>query len=255
MSEGGLETQGLSRHFGALRAVRGIDFKLAAGARHALIGPNGAGKTTFINLLTGVLTPSSGRVLLGGQDITSKAQAERVKLGIARTFQINRLFRGLSVLENVCMAMTERAGAAGAMFYPAGRRTDIINEAMQLLHTLKLADIARHRVSELPYGRQRLVELAITIGLKPEVLLLDEPAAGVPSAESHIILDAIERLPEQIAVLIIEHDMDVVFRFAKRVTVIVSGAIFAEGTPREIEADRRVREIYLGQAVAGTHHG
>ena len=251
MSESRLETQGLSRHFGALRAVRGIDFKLGAGARHALIGPNGAGKTTFINLLTGVLPPSEGRVLLSGRDITSTVQAERVKLGIARTFQINRLFRGLSVLENVCMAMTERAGAAGSMFYPAGRRTDIIDEAMHLLHTLKLADVARHRVSELPYGRQRLVELAITIGLKPEVLLLDEPAAGVPSAESHIILDAIERLPEDIAVLIIEHDMDVVFRFAKRVTVMVSGAIFAEGTPREIETDQRVREIYLGLAVAG----
>ena len=255
MSETRLETQALSRHFGALRAVQGIDFKLAAGARHALIGPNGAGKTTFINLLTGVLPPSEGRVLLFGRDVTATVQAERVKLGIARTFQINRLFRGLSVVENVCMAMAERAGAAGSMFYPAGRRTDIIDEAMGLLQTLKLADVARHRVSELPYGRQRLVELAITLGLKPEVLLLDEPAAGVPSAESHIILDAIERLPEHIAVLIIEHDMDVVFRFAKRVTVMVSGSVFAEGTPREIEADRRVREIYLGQAVAGTHHG
>ena len=255
MTEIRLETQALSRHFGALRAVQGIDFKLAAGARHALIGPNGAGKTTFINLLTGVLPPTQGRVLLSGRDITSTVQAERVKLGIARTFQINRLFRGLSVLENVCMAMAERVGAAGTMFYPAGKRTDIIAEAMQLLQTLKLADAARHRVSELPYGRQRLVELAITIGLKPEVLLLDEPAAGVPSAESHIILDAIEQLPQDIAVLIIEHDMDVVFRFAKRVTVMVSGAIFAEGTPREIESDQRVREIYLGQAVAGTHHG
>jgi branched-chain amino acid transport system ATP-binding protein len=255
MSETRLETQALSRHFGALRAVQGIDFKLAAGARHALIGPNGAGKTTFINLLTGVLPPSEGRVLLFGRDVTSTVQAERVKLGIARTFQINRLFRGLSVLENVCMAMAECAGAAGSMFYPAGRRTDIIDEAMGLLQTLKLADVARHPVSELPYGRQRLVELAITLGLKPEVLLLDEPAAGVPSAESHIILDAIERLPEHIAVLIIEHDMDVVFRFAKRVTVMVSGSVFAEGTPREIEADQRVREIYLGQAVAGAHHG
>jgi branched-chain amino acid transport system ATP-binding protein len=255
MSDIRLETKGLSRHFGALNAVQGIDFKLAAGARHALIGPNGAGKTTFVNLLTGVLPPSSGRVLLGGEDITGKAQAERVKLGIARTFQINRLFRGLSVLENVCMAITERVGAAGSMFYPAGSRTDIIDEAMQLLHTLRLGDTAHHRVSELPYGRQRLVELAITIGLKPEVLLLDEPAAGVPSAESHIILDAIERLPQEIAVLIIEHDMDVVFRFAKQVTVMVSGSIFAEGTPREIEADPRVREIYLGQAGQGTHQG
>jgi branched-chain amino acid transport system ATP-binding protein len=243
-----LQTQRLTRRFGALVAVREIDFALAAGARHALIGPNGAGKTTFINLLTGVLPPSGGRVLLSGRDITTTAQAERVKLGIARTFQINRLFRGLSVLENVCIAVAERVGAAGSMFYPAGRRTDVIDESMQLLATLTLADAARHRVSELPYGRQRLVELAIAIALKPEVLLLDEPAAGVPSAESHIILDAIERLPEEIAVLIIEHDMDVVFRFARRVTVMVGGALFAEGTPREIEANAQVREVYLGQA-------
>ena len=240
-----LETQALSRHFGALTAVSGIDFRLDAGARHALIGPNGAGKTTFVNLLTGVLPPTRGRVLLAGRDITGRTQAERVKLGIARTFQINRLFRGLSVLENVCISVAERVGAASSMFYPAGRRTDVIEE------TLKLADHARRRVSELPYGRQRLIELAIAIGLKPQVLLLDEPAAGVPSAESHIILDAIERLPEDIAVLIIEHDMDVVFRFARRVTVMVSGAVFAEGTPKEIEANREVREVYLGQAVNG----
>jgi ABC-type branched-subunit amino acid transport system ATPase component len=247
MTEVRLETQALSRHFGALRAVQDINFKLSAGARHALIGPNGAGKTTFVNLLTGVISPTRGRVLLAGQDITAKAQAERVKLGIARTFQINRLFRGLSVLENVCIPVAERLGAASSMVYPAGWRTDVIEESMELLETLRLAPAARHRVSELPYGRQRLVELAIAIGLKPAVLLLDEPAAGVPSAESHIILDAIERLPQDIAVLIIEHDMDVVFRFAKRVTVMVGGAVFAEGTPREIEANQEVRAVYLGQ--------
>jgi branched-chain amino acid transport system ATP-binding protein len=255
MTETRLETRALGRNFGALKAVQAIDFKLDAGARHALIGPNGAGKTTFINLLTGALAPSHGRVLLEGRDITDTTQAERVKLGIARTFQINRLFRGLSVLENVCIAVAERAGAASSMFYPAGWRTDVIAESMALLDMLKLADVARHRVSELPYGRQRLVELAITIGLKPDVLLLDEPAAGVPSAESHIILDAIEQLPKDIAVLIIEHDMDVVFRFARRVTVMVGGAVFAEGTPKEIEANRDVREVYLGQAVQGTDHG
>ena len=163
----------------------------------------------------------------------------------------NRLFRGLSVLENVCIAIAERTGVAPSMFYPIGRRTDVIEEAMDLLGMLKLAADAAHRVSELPYGRQRLVELAIAIGLKPQVLLLDEPAAGVPSTESHIILDAIERLPEHIAVLIIEHDMDVVFRFAKRVTVMVGGALFAEGTPREIEANPQVRAVYLGQAGRG----
>jgi branched-chain amino acid transport system ATP-binding protein len=248
MTEIRVETRALRRHFGALVAVSGVDFKLAAGARHALIGPNGAGKTTFVNLLTGALPPTHGQVLLSGRDITEKSQAERVKLGIARTFQINRLFRGLSVLENVCIAVAERFNAAGSMFYPLGKRTDIIAESMRLLATLKLDDVAQSRVSELPYGRQRLVELAIAIGLKPNVLLLDEPAAGVPSAESHIILDAIERLPQDIAVLIIEHDMDVVFRFAERVTVMVSGAVFAEGTPKEIEANPEVRAIYLGQA-------
>ena len=243
-----LETRALSRHFGALMAVQEIDFKLDAGARHALIGPNGAGKTTFVNLLTGLLPPTGGRVLLTGNDITDKAQAERVKLGIARTFQINRLFRGLSVLENVYIAVAERVGASSAMFYPAGKRTNVIDESMHLLEMLKLADHARHRVSELPYGRQRLIELAIALGLKPTVLLLDEPAAGVPSAESHIILDAIERLPQDIAVLIIEHDMDVVFRFAERVTVMVGGMVFAEGAPKEIEANPQVRAVYLGQA-------
>jgi ABC-type branched-subunit amino acid transport system ATPase component len=231
--------------------VQAIDFKLAAGARHAVIGPNGAGKTTFINLLTGALPPSRGCVFLNGKDITHKSQAERVKLGVARTFQINRLFRGLSVLENVCISIAERVGVAPAMFYPIGRRTDVIDEAMDLLQVLKLAGDAANRVSELPYGRQRLVELAIAIGLKPQVLLLDEPAAGVASAESYIILDAIERLPQDMAVLIIEHDMDVVFRFAKRVTVMVGGALFAEGSPREIEANPQVRAVYLGQ----TGHG
>jgi branched-chain amino acid transport system ATP-binding protein len=255
MTEARLATQTLGRNFGALKAVQNIDFKLEAGARHALIGPNGAGKTTFINLLTGVLPPTQGRVLLAGRDITAKGQAERVKLGIARTFQINQLFRGLSVLENVSIAVAERDGVASSMFYPVGRRSDIIAESMHLLEMLKLADFANARVSELPYGRQRLIELAITIGLKPQVLLLDEPAAGVPSAESHIILDAIERLPEHIAVLIIEHDMDVVFRFAKQVTVMVSGAVFASGTPREIEANPEVRAVYLGQAGQGSSHG
>jgi len=247
-----LETRAISKSFGALAATRNVTFKLEEGARHALIGPNGAGKTTFINLLTGVLIPNSGEVLFKGRDITSFEQAERVKLGIARTFQINRLFRGLSVLENVYMSIAERVGAAPTMFTPAGKRSDVIDEAISLLQQLKLVDVAHHTIAELPYGRQRLVELAITLGLKPDVLLLDEPAAGVPSAESHIILDAIDALPKSIGVLIIDHDMDLVFRFAKRITVLVRGAVFAEGTPREIGANADVRAVYLGQA---TTHG
>ena len=246
-----LETRNLSRNFGALAAARDINFRLEHGARHALIGPNGAGKTTFINLLTGVLPPSMGEVLLNGRDISAVSQAGRVKLGIARTFQINRLFRGLSVLENVYLAVAERVGAAPSMFRPAGKRQDVIEEAMHLLDTLKLTADATHRISELPYGRQRLVEFAIALGLKPEVLLLDEPAAGVPSAESHIILDAIDGLPRHIGVLIIDHDMDLVFRFASRITVLVNGAVFASGGPREIATNPDVRAVYLGQAAHG----
>jgi ABC-type branched-subunit amino acid transport system ATPase component len=244
-----LETRAVSKHFGALRATNDVTFCLEEGARHALIGPNGAGKTTFINLLTGVLLPSSGQVLLKGEDITQMEQSARVKRGIARTFQINRLFRGLSVLENVYISVAERVGAAPSMFRPAGKRADVIDEAMHLLETLKLADDAHRTITGLPYGRQRLVELAIALGLKPEVLLLDEPAAGVPSAESHIILDAIDALPKTIGVLIIDHDMDLVFRFAKKITVLVRGTMFAEGTPKEIGSNPDVRAVYLGQAT------
>jgi len=246
-----LETRGLCKSFGALEVARDIHFRLERGARHALIGPNGAGKTTFVNLLTGVLAPSRGQVLLEGEDVTRLAQAKRVKRGIARTFQISQLFRGLTVFENVCIAVAERMGAGGAMLRPAGAHEAVIAETTRLVEMLRLAEDAGRRVAELPYGRQRLVEIAIALGLAPRVLLLDEPAAGIPSAESHIILDAIASLPEDIAVLIIEHDMDLVFRFARRITVLVSGAVFAEGTPAEIAANRDVRAVYLGSALDG----
>jgi len=177
-----LEARNVSKRFGALAASSDINFRLDAGARHALIGPNGAGKTTFINLLTGVLAPTEGQIVYAGEDVTMVPQAQRVKRGIARTFQINRLFRGLSVLENVYIPVAEQMGVASSMFRPAGRRTEVIDAAMHLLETLKLQDVAGHRISELPYGRQRLVEIAIALGLAPKVLLLDEPAAGVPSA-------------------------------------------------------------------------
>ena len=250
MSEPSLETQALSRNFGALRAVQNIDFKLEAGARHALIGPNGAGKTTFINLLTGVLPPTEGRVLLAGRDITGKGQAERVKLGVARTFQINRLFRGLSVLENVSIAVAERQGVAWSMLYPVGRRADVIAESIGLLETLKLADVASHRVSELPYGRQRLVELAITLALKPEVLLLDEPAAGVNPHLLNVIVERMIEINRQgVAILVIEHNMDVIVRLCGRAFVMAAGKLLCEGRPSKVIRDPRVIDAYLGGAV------
>jgi branched-chain amino acid transport system ATP-binding protein len=247
VSEAALETQGLSMSFGALRVANAIDFRLEPGARHALIGPNGAGKTTFVNLVTGALHPSAGRIMLGGHDVTHLAQAQRVKLGLVRTFQITTLFRGLSVLENVTLAVGERHGVAGDMLRPAGGRRAVIAEAYALLERLGIADEALRPVKELAYGRQRLVEIGVALGLDPKVLLLDEPAAGVPSAESGTIIEMIEQLPQEIAVLIIEHDMDLVFRLARRITVMVQGAILVEGPPQEIAADSRVRQVYLGE--------
>jgi len=242
-----LETRGLCKSFGALTVAANIDFRLDAGARHALIGPNGAGKTTFVNMLTGVLAPSSGQILLGGEDVTGATPAARVKRGLGRTFQINTLFRDLSVLDNVALGVAERRGVAGRKWRPASAYGDVRDEALQLLTSLGLAADAGVRVVDLPYGKQRLVEIAIALGLQPKVLLLDEPAAGVPSLESERILEVLDALPAEIAILIIEHDMDVVFRFAKRITVLVQGEVLCEGPPAEIAADRRVHEVYLGE--------
>jgi len=245
-----LEIRGLSKSFGALRVARDIELTLERGARRALIGPNGAGKTTLVNLITGALRPSAGQVLLDSEDITHLSQAARAQRGIARTFQINQLFRGLTVLDNIYLAIGERTGACDRLWRPAGAERAVIDEAIELIETLALGDDALKRVRELPYGRQRLVEIAMAFAQRPKLLLLDEPAAGVPSSESHLILDVIARLDKDIAVLIIEHDMDVVFRFAKRITVLVQGEVLVEGPPEEVRRDKRVHEVYLGEAHA-----
>jgi len=250
MHPSALETQKLCKSFGALTVAEDIDFRLAPGARHALIGPNGAGKTTFVNMLTGRIAPSSGRILLGGEDVTKVNQAARVRRGLGRTFQITTLFRDLPVLDNVALGIAEREGVARRMWKPASRHTEIKDEAMQILGTLGLAEDARTPVQDLPYGRQRLVEIAIALGLRPKVLLLDEPAAGVPRQDSGRILEVLAALPSDIAILIIEHDMDLVFRFAQKITVLVQGQVLVEGTPQEIGADPRVRSVYLGEAHA-----
>jgi branched-chain amino acid transport system ATP-binding protein len=247
MSTVALETRGLCKSFGALTVAANIGFRLEAGARHALIGPNGAGKTTFVNMLTGRLPPSSGQILLGGEDVTRVPPEGRVKRGLGRTFQINTLFRELCVLDNIALGIAERRGIGGRMWRPASSYRDVRDESMALLASLGLDGDAGARVMDLPYGKQRLVEILIALGLKPRVLLLDEPAAGVPSVESERILEVLERLPADIAILIIEHDMDLVFRFAKRITVLVQGEVLCEGTPQEIAADRRVHEVYLGE--------
>ena len=245
-----LETRDLCKRFGALTVAENINFRLDAGARHALIGPNGAGKTTFVNLLTGLLAPSSGQVVLAGEDVTLLSQSGRVKRGLGRTFQINTLFREMSVLDNVALGIAERLGLSGKLWRPAGSHRVVRDEAMNLLGSLGLADEAGRRVLDLPYGKQRLVEIAIALGLRPKVLLLDEPAAGVPSLESERILQALDGLPKEIAILIIEHDMDLVFRFADRITVLVQGEVLCQGAPDEIANDARVQRVYLGERHA-----
>ena len=251
MIDPALEVIGLCKNFGALEVAHNIDFTLKRGARHALIGPNGSGKTTFINLITGVLAPSSGQIILDGQDITGLGQAERSRRGIARTFQINQLFRGLTVLENVVLAIAERQGIASSMFRPLSSYSEVTDEAMELLGKFELNEDALRRIDELPYGRQRLVEIVIALGQRPSILLLDEPAAGIPSSENQHILDAASALSSDITVLIIEHDMEIVFSVADYITVLVSGAVLTEGEPEVIAADERVRAVYLGEVDRG----
>jgi branched-chain amino acid transport system ATP-binding protein len=243
-----LRTEGLSMQWGAFKANSDISLSFGQGARHALIGPNGAGKTTFINLLTGVFAPSSGKVFFGDEDITALPQHQRVKRGMTRTFQINTLFGGLTVLESVVLAICERRGLHKVWHKTVAQQRDAIDEALSLLALLKLERDADTITRSLPYGKQRLVEIALALATRPKVLLLDEPAAGIPSAESAELFDVIARLPRDVTIVFIEHDMGLVFRFAERITVLVGGKVLTEGTPAEIAANKQVREVYLGEA-------
>jgi branched-chain amino acid transport system ATP-binding protein len=231
-----------------------VDFALAPGARHALIGPNGAGKTTFVNLLSGALPASAGTVALLGEDVTALPQHARVKRGLARTFQVNQLFPELAPQEAVSFAVAERLGLGRTWWRPVRGLPAPREEARRLLDGLHFPEADRARpTGDLPYGRQRLLEIALALALQPRVLLLDEPAAGVPPAESREVMAAIAALPRDVAVLLIEHDMDLVFRFAERITVLAFGAVLAEGAPEEIARDPRVREAYLGEPAAASH--
>src|SRR5690606_38995181 len=244
-----LRTENLSKQWGAFKANSDISLTFEPGSRHAIIGPNGAGKTTFINLLTGALAPTSGKVFFGDQDITSRLQHERVKMGMTRTFQINTLFLGLTVLESVVFAISEREGIYRNWFRTVAEQKDAIEEALVLLRTLRLDQDINTVTRNLPYGKQRLVEIALALATKPKVLLLDEPAAGIPSTDSAELFEVISDLPRDVTVVFIEHDMGLVFRFAERITVLVGGKVLTEGTPAEIAADQRVKEVYLGEAT------
>ena len=251
MTTPALSTKNVNKRFGQLVVARDISISVPRGERYALIGPNGAGKTTLINLMTGMLRPDGGQIMLGDVDITNLKPDERVKRGLVRTFQINTLFPNLSALEAVMLAICERNGDSGTWWKGLPSYKDDADEAYAILKSLRLGDHAYRTTRELAYGQQRLLEIALALATKPQVLLLDEPAAGVPPDESAELFSVISELSQDITVLFIEHDMNIVFRFASRIIVMVGGAILLEGTPKEISSDPRVREVYLG----GAHHG
>jgi branched-chain amino acid transport system ATP-binding protein len=232
--------------FGSLEVNKDVSFSLAAGDRVALIGPNGAGKTSLVNVISGSLPPSSGQILLAGNDVTMLPTPRRVQAGLVRTFQITRLFHSMTVAENIALAVMQRRGLTSSMLSLRTYAPDVREEWMQVLQMLGIADLAPLPVARLAYGQQRLLDLAIGLALKPDVLLLDEPAAGVPHDEAPRIIDAIDRLSQDIAVLMIEHDMDLVFRFAKRVLVLAGGELIFEGAPAEVTNNEAVRKAYLG---------
>ncbi len=246
-----LETVGLRKMFGGLVATNDVSLRLEQGARQALIGPNGAGKTTLINLLTGVLAPTAGSITLDGVDITRMGRDERVQRGLVRTFQINQLFPALTPLQSVALAVSRRLGTAGGFWRRLGADPRVVDESVAILERYSLIDVMSARTASLPYGRQRLLEIAVAIACGPRVLLLDEPAAGVPEGERDEILAGIAALPAEVTVLLIEHDMDLVFRFAGRISVLVHGGVLTEGSAAEIATDPAVRAVYLGTADHG----
>ena len=244
-----LETVNLVCRFGGIVATNDVSLRIEKGARHALIGPNGAGKTTIVNLLTGILRPTSGRVLLEGEDITNLNPHSRVRRGIARTFQINQLFPDLTPLETLGLAVSERLGSGSDWWRLLGSKPQVVEEIMALLERFHLMDVMEERTAILPYGKQRLLEIAVAIACRPRVLLLDEPAAGVPEDERHDILAAVAALPADVTVVLIEHDMDLVFSFADHISVLVNGALFVEGLPDDVARDPRVKAVYLGESA------
>jgi branched-chain amino acid transport system ATP-binding protein len=246
-----LRTVGLQKSFGSLVVAQDVVTMLPQGARYALIGPNGAGKTTLINLITGALAADAGQILLGEAEITALEPDRRVKQGLARTFQINTLFPDLEPLEAVTLAVCEREGKAGIWWRRLAGFRHAVDEAYSILDSLKLGADCYRPTHELAYGQQRLLEIALALATRPKVLLLDEPAAGVPRQEGGALFEAIANLSSDITVLFIEHDMEVVFRFASRVIVMAGGRLLVEGTPKEIAADPRVREVYLGRSRRG----
>nr|WP_295777087.1 ABC transporter ATP-binding protein [Rhodoferax sp.] len=254
MSKTVLSAQGLVMQFGGITATNNVTLDLHQGARHALIGPNGAGKTTLINLLTGVLQPSSGKIVLDGEDITTLAPHQRVRRGMVRTFQINQLFDTLTPLETLAMVVSQQQGLGGKWWRALGSSAKVTERCEQLLEQFHLTAVMAQETRVLAYGKRRLLEIAIALACEPRVLLLDEPVAGVPAGEREELLQTVAALPADVSILLIEHDMDLVFSFAKRMTVLVNGAVLTEGDPDAIANDPRVKAVYLGHGDGDVAH-
>ncbi|MEJ5991804.1 ABC transporter ATP-binding protein [Ramlibacter sp. PS3R-8] len=248
-----LSCQGLVKKFGGITATNDVSIDLRRGARHALIGPNGAGKTTLINLLTGVLEPTAGSITLEGQDISRLAPHRRVRRGMVRTFQINQLFASMTPLETLALVVSQQRGLGARWWRSLGADADIAQRAQQLLEQFHLAEVATQKTEHLAYGKRRLLEIAIALACEPRVLLLDEPVAGVPAGEREELLQTVAALPADVSVLLIEHDMDLVFSFATRMTVLVNGTVLTEGTPDEIANNPEVKAVYLGHGEVVAH--
>jgi branched-chain amino acid transport system ATP-binding protein len=248
-----LSCSNLIKRFGGITATDNVTFELQQGGRHALIGPNGAGKTTLINLLTGVLEPTSGSIKLLGEDISQLAPHKRVQRGMVRTFQINQLFDSFTPLQTIATVVSEHQGLGGQWWHGLGQSSknkDAIDaRCLELLTQFHLLEVMDKRVAEMAYGKRRLLEIAIALACNPKVLLLDEPAAGVPAGERDELLKTVAALPKDVSILLIEHDMDLVFEFANRITVLVNGAVLTEGTPQVIANDPQVKAVYLGHSM------
>jgi branched-chain amino acid transport system ATP-binding protein len=253
MSDIVLSAQGLVKKFGGITATNNVTLNVRRGARHALIGPNGAGKTTLVNLLTGVLAPTEGRIVLQGEDITKLAPYKRVRRGMVRTFQINQLFASMTPLETLALVVSQQRGLGASFWRPLGANAEIAERCEQLLQQFHLDEVMNQRTEHLAYGKRRLLEIAIALACEPRVLLLDEPVAGVPAGEREELLQTVAALPADVSVLLIEHDMDLVFSFADRMTVLVNGGVLTEGDPQTIANDVDVKSVYLGHEPEAVH--
>ena len=248
-----LSAQGLVMRFGGITATNNVTLNLRKGARHALIGPNGAGKTTLINLLTGVLQPTEGRIILEGHDITRLAPNQRVQRGMVRTFQINQLFDTLTPLQTLALTVSQHLGLGTKWWQPLGRNPQVAERCAQLLEQFHLTEVMNQPTQLMAYGKRRLLEIAVALACEPRVLLLDEPVAGVPAGEREELLQTVAALPADVSVLLIEHDMDLVFSFANFMTVLVNGTLLTEGTPEHIANDPQVKAVYLGHGEEIQH--